>query len=88
MLAFLPSEKDWAYGIVEERSNCAFLLPNNFGVTGKRNDCAANQPGESLHEQIIFVLDLIQDGSIPIGQMQSIFRPASRRKMLERAVGG
>jgi hypothetical protein len=30
---FLPTEKDWASGIVEERSNYAFLLPNNFGVT-------------------------------------------------------
>lgn len=27
---FLSTETDWSYGIVEERSKCAFLLPNHF----------------------------------------------------------
>jgi hypothetical protein len=30
---FLSTEKDWSYGIVEERSKCVFWLPNYFGVT-------------------------------------------------------
>ena len=53
------------------------LSVNSSGLAAypvKRNDCAANQPGESLHDQnqIIFVLDLIQDGSIPIGRTKQI----------------
>jgi hypothetical protein len=51
------------------------LSANSSGLAAypvKRNDCAANQPGESLHDQIIFVLDLIQDGSIPIGRTKQI----------------
>jgi hypothetical protein len=31
-----------------------------------------HQPGESLHDEIIFVLDLIPDGSIPIGGTKHI----------------
>jgi hypothetical protein len=53
------------------------LSVNSSGLAAyqvKRNDCAANQPGESLHDQIIFVLDLIQDGSIPIGRTKQIER--------------
>ena len=30
---FLTTETAWEYAIVEEKSNCAFLLPNSFGVT-------------------------------------------------------
>jgi hypothetical protein len=51
------------------------LSVNSSGLAAypvKRNDCVANQPGESLHDQIIFVLDLIQDGSIPIGRTKQI----------------
>jgi hypothetical protein len=51
------------------------LSVNSSGLAAypvKRNDCAANQSGESLHDQIIFVLDLIQDGSIPIGRTKQI----------------
>jgi hypothetical protein len=29
---FLTTKTDWEYVIVEEKSNCAFLLPNKFGV--------------------------------------------------------
>ena len=30
---FLTTESEWAYAIFEEISDCAFLLPDNFGVT-------------------------------------------------------
>jgi hypothetical protein len=30
---FRTTETDWGYAIVEERSGCGFLLPNNFGVS-------------------------------------------------------
>jgi hypothetical protein len=38
----------------------------------KKNDWAAIKPSESLREEIIFVLDLIPDGSIPIGGTKHI----------------
>jgi hypothetical protein len=41
-------------------------------VPGEEERLGGHQPGESLHDEIIFVLDLIPDGSIPIGGTKHI----------------
>jgi len=38
----------------------------------KKNDLGGHQPSESSHDETIFVLDLIPDGSIPIGGTKHI----------------
>ncbi len=42
------------------------------GVPGEKERLRCHQPGQSLHDEIIFVLDLIPDGSIPIGWTKQI----------------
>jgi hypothetical protein len=41
-------------------------------VTGEKERLRRHQPGQSLHDQIIFVLDLIPDGTIPIHRTKRI----------------
>jgi hypothetical protein len=42
------------------------------GVSGEKERLGSHQPRESLHDEIIFVLDLVPDGSIPIGGTKQI----------------
>src|SRR5260370_32127154 len=42
------------------------------GVPGEKKRLCRHQPGQSLHDQIIFVLDLIPNGSIPIDRTKQI----------------
>jgi len=41
-------------------------------VPGEKERLCHHQPGQSLHDQIVFVLDLVPDGSIPIGRTKQI----------------
>src|SRR5205823_9677432 len=42
------------------------------GVAGEEKRLGSHQPGESLYDENVFVLDLIPNGSIPIGGAKQI----------------
>jgi hypothetical protein len=44
----------------------------NDCIPGEEERLGGHQPSEPLHDEIIFVLDLIPDGSIPIGRTKHI----------------
>jgi hypothetical protein len=42
------------------------------GVPGKKERLRRHQPGESLYDQVVLVLDLVPDGSVPVGRAKQI----------------